>query len=82
LTIWAQVDGAGTQIEVEVRRHSQHVTLGVPLQERAEPGAVAIHLVAAHEVQDESVSERVGQNGDGQFTLGAELQIQRQAGPQ
>ena len=65
--------------EVKVRRHPQHVTLATAFQVLAQPGAGAIHLIPAHEVQPDAISEDLGEQVDGQLPLGAEHQIIWQA---
>src|SRR5207245_9294500 len=51
-----QPDAAGRG-EIEVRRNPQHVGLAAGFQELAQPGAAAVDLIAAGEVQADTVSE-------------------------
>ena len=67
------------QGEHEVRRHPQHVRLAAGLEELAQLRAVAVDLVAAGEVEADAVGVRAGADVDGQLSLGAEPQVQRQA---
>ena len=66
------------QGEVEVRRDPQHVGLAAGFQVLAQLGAAAIHLIAAHVVQLEAISEGLGEQVDGQLALGPEHQTWRQ----
>jgi hypothetical protein len=50
----------GGQGEVKVRRDPQHIALAISFAELAQLAAAAVHLVAAHEVQPDAVSERLG----------------------
>ncbi len=67
------------QGEHEVRRHPQHVRLAVLLEELAQLRAVPVDLVPAGEVEADAVGVRAGADVDGQLSLGAESQIERQA---
>src|SRR6266702_1852851 len=63
----------------EVRRDPQDVRQGGVFEELAQLGAVAVHLIAAREVQHHAVGERIADDVDGQLALGPELQVRRQA---
>jgi len=67
------------QGEGEVRRHPQHVGLAAGLEELAQLGAAAVHLVAAGEIEPDAVGVRRRADVDGQLSLGAEGQVQRQS---
>src|SRR5258708_1050610 len=69
---------AAGQDQVKGGPDPQHVPLAAVLAELPQLGAVAVHLVAAHEVEPHSVSEPVGAQADGQLPLGAEHQIRWQ----
>ncbi len=70
--------GARGQGEGEVRRHPQHIGLAAGLEGLAQLGAAAVDLVAAGEVEPDAVGVRAGADVDGQLSLGAEGQVQRQ----
>ena len=63
----------------EVRRDPQHVGLALGLKELPQLGAAAVYLVPADEIKGQAVGVAAGADVHGQLSLGAELQVQRQA---
>jgi hypothetical protein len=64
--------GPGGEGEHEGRRDPQHVRLAALLQVLPQPGAAAVDLVAAGEVEGQAVRPCLVQDADGQLPLGAE----------
>ena len=78
-TASAQAVFVAGQRDHEVRRDPQHVGLTLSLEELPQPGAAAVHLVAADEIEPQAAGVAVSADVRGQLPLGAELQGQRQA---
>ena len=76
--------GAGQPRPAGQRDHEaggdpEHVGLALGLEELAQPGAAAVDLVPADEIEFQAVGAAVSTDVHGQLSLGAELQVQRQA---
>jgi len=64
--------------EVEVRRDPQHVALAAGFQVLPQPGAAAVDLIPAGEIQADTIGEHLAEQVDGQLALGPEGQVRRQ----
>ena len=67
------------RVRVKSGRHPQHVRLAPGFEVPAQLGAVAVHLVSAVEVRPDPAGGGVLADVDGQLSLGAEHQVQRQS---